>query len=170
MHFRKQPKRRCLGPRGKRKAPFSVKAFFERIVTNLSLSLNSDSAQSVSHASGTGASPRINLARRANQNAPVPQPMHSSKCARTRRYNVRHRTAWEVRGHGAAAARRIIAEGMSRERLKQSELAALSKGDPRKARIAAAGPLSHNGAPDGSPIASTRAPQADSSTPDRLVH
>ena len=43
----------------------------------------------------------------------------------------------EVREHGEAAARRLIAEGLASERLIPAELRALPKGDPRKARIAA---------------------------------
>ena len=43
----------------------------------------------------------------------------------------------ELREHGEAAARRLIAEGLAGERLISAELRALAKGDPRKARIAA---------------------------------
>jgi hypothetical protein len=42
----------------------------------------------------------------------------------------------EVREHGEAAARRIIAEGLKAERLQRENLRYLPKGDARKARIA----------------------------------
>ena len=42
----------------------------------------------------------------------------------------------EVREHGEAAARRLIAEGLKREGLRPAELGSRAKGDPRKARIA----------------------------------
>lgn len=43
----------------------------------------------------------------------------------------------ELRDHGEAAARRIIAEGLKEEGLNEDALASLAKGDARKARIAA---------------------------------
>ena len=42
----------------------------------------------------------------------------------------------EIREHGEAAAQRLIEAGLCQERLSRGELAALAKGDPRKARIA----------------------------------
>ena len=58
---------------------------------------------------------------------------HQSRKRSSKRKNYHSR---EVREHDEAAALRMIAEGMVKEGLRQSDLPSLPKGDPRKARIA----------------------------------
>ena len=71
-----------------------------------------------------------------------PDFMHCRLATREARENIARQAGErkkhhgsEIREHGDAEAMRLIEAGLKRERLSREELAALAKGDPRKARL-----------------------------------